>query len=49
VAPDLAHASIRFGVGRWTTEEEVDYASDLAVQAVQRLRENSPLSKAESR
>jgi cysteine desulfurase len=49
VPPDLAHASIRFGVGRWTTEEEIDYASDLAVQAVQRLRENSPLSKAESR
>jgi cysteine desulfurase len=49
VAPDLAHASIRFGVGRWTTEEEIDYASDLAAQAVQRLRENSPLSRAESR
>ncbi len=46
VPSDLAHASIRFGLGRWTTEEEVDYAADTAVSAVTRLRENSPLAKA---
>ena len=28
VPAELAHASIRFGVGRWTTEEEVDYAAE---------------------
>ncbi len=46
VPPELAHASIRFGVGRWTTEEEVDYAADSAVTAVSRLREKSPLARA---
>ncbi len=46
VPPDLAHASIRFGVGRWTTEEEVDYAAGVAVSAVSRLREKSPLARA---
>jgi cysteine desulfurase len=46
VPPELAHSSIRFGVGRWTTEEEVDYAADSAVAAVSRLREKSPLARA---
>jgi cysteine desulfurase len=46
VPADLAHASIRFGVGRWTTEEEVDYAAETAVKAVARLREKSPLVRA---
>jgi cysteine desulfurase len=46
VPADLAHASIRFGLGRWTTEEEVDYAAETAVKAVERLREKSPLAKA---
>ena len=46
VPADLAHASIRFGLGRWTTEEEVDYAAATAVPAVERLREKSPLVKA---
>jgi cysteine desulfurase len=40
---DLAHSSIRFGLGRFTTEEEVDYVIDLMVKAVTRLREMSPL------
>jgi cysteine desulfurase len=40
----LAHASLRFGLGRWTTEEEIDYAAEAAIAAVARLRENSPLS-----
>src|SRR5262245_51104283 len=43
VPADLAHASIRFGLGRWTTEEEVDYAAESAAAAATRLRENSPL------
>ena len=46
VSPELAHASIRFGLGRWNTAEEIDYAIETAVKAVVRLRENSPLAKA---
>ncbi len=46
---DLAHASIRFGLGRWTTEEEIDYAGDAVVKAVERLREGSPLTKAKAK
>ncbi len=46
VAPELAHASIRFGLGRWSTGEEVDYAIEKAVRAVLRLRDKSPLAKA---
>jgi cysteine desulfurase len=40
---DLAHSSIRFGLGRWTTEEEVDYVADKVTSVVRRLREMSPL------
>uniref|UniRef100_A0A671KJ10 Cysteine desulfurase, mitochondrial-like n=1 Tax=Sinocyclocheilus anshuiensis TaxID=1608454 RepID=A0A671KJ10_9TELE len=36
---DLAHSSIRFGVGRFTTEEEVDYTAEKCIQQVKRLRE----------
>jgi cysteine desulfurase len=43
VSDDLAHSSIRFGFGRFTTEEEVDYVADKIVSAVTRLREMSPL------
>ena len=43
VGDDLAHSSIRFGIGRTTTEEEVDYVANKVVKAVQRLREMSPL------
>jgi cysteine desulfurase len=43
VGDDLAHSSIRFGLGRFTTEEEVDYAIDHVVSAVTKLREMSPL------
>jgi cysteine desulfurase len=43
VGEDLAHSSIRFGVGRFTTEEEVDFAANQVVAAVKRLRELSPL------
>ncbi len=40
---ELAHSSIRFGFGRFTTEEEVDFAAEQAIQAVKKLRELSPL------
>ncbi|XP_065186486.1 cysteine desulfurase, mitochondrial-like [Sycon ciliatum] len=40
---DLAHSSIRFGIGRFTTEEEVKYTVDLTVKNVLKLREMSPL------
>jgi len=40
---ELAHSSIRFGIGRFTTEEEIDYAIQLLTKHVTRLREMSPL------
>ena len=40
---DLAHSSIRFGLGRFSTEEEVDYVVDKLTSVVRRLREMSPL------
>ena len=40
---DLAHSSIRFGLGRFNTEEEVDYVAAKLVEVVKRLREMSPL------
>lgn len=40
---DLAHSSIRFGIGRFTTEEEVDYTVQKCIYHVKRLREISPL------
>ncbi|MCP9260982.1 Cysteine desulfurase, mitochondrial [Dirofilaria immitis] len=40
---DLAHSSIRFGIGRFTTEKEIDYTADLCIREVKRLREMSPL------
>jgi cysteine desulfurase len=38
-----AHSSIRFGIGRFNTEEEIDYVADLVVKSVAKLREMSPL------
>jgi|TARA_B110000091_G_C13713072_1_gene431354 cysteine desulfurase len=43
VEDDLAHTSIRFGIGRFTTEQEIDFATELLVREVSRLREMSPL------
>ncbi len=43
IKPELAHASIRFGLGRFNTAEEVDYASAKVVDVVNRLREFAPV------
>jgi cysteine desulfurase len=43
VSEDLAHTSIRFGIGRFTTEEEIDYAIELLGRKIAWLREMSPL------
>jgi len=43
VGEDLAHTSIRFGLGRFNTAEEVDYVTDKMVQVVTKLRDLSPL------
>jgi len=43
VEEDMAHSSIRFGIGRFNTEEEVDHVIQLMVDKVSRLREMSPL------
>jgi len=43
LSDDLAHSSIRFGLGRFTTEEEVDYAIQNTKKAVNHLRDLSPL------
>jgi cysteine desulfurase len=40
---DVAHSSIRFGIGRFNTKEEVDYVADKIISVVQHLRELSPL------
>jgi cysteine desulfurase len=40
---DIAHSSIRFGLGRFNTEEEVDYAAAKVIDVVRKLRELSPL------
>lgn len=43
VGSDLAHSSLRFGLGRFNTEEEVDFVTQRVIETVQRLREMSPL------
>jgi cysteine desulfurase len=40
---DLAHSSIRFGIGRFTTDEEIDYTAGKIIEVVKKLRELSPL------
>jgi cysteine desulfurase len=46
VPEELAHSSIRFGLGRFNTAEEVDYVAARVVETVKRLRELSPLYEA---
>ena len=46
VPDELAHSSIRFGLGRFNTEEEIDYAAARVIETVKRLRELSPLYEA---
>src|SRR6266496_2332996 len=43
VSEDLAHSSIRFGLGRFTTDEEIEFVTRLVVDKVKKLREMSPL------
>jgi len=43
IEEDMAHSSIRFGIGRFNTEEEIDFVIDLMAKSVGRLREMSPL------
>ncbi len=43
VGEDLAHTSIRFGLGRFTTEEEVDYVAKRVIETAKKLRHLSPL------
>jgi cysteine desulfurase len=43
VGDDLAHTSIRFGLGRFNTEEEVEYTAGRVIEVVRKLRELSPL------
>jgi cysteine desulfurase len=43
VEDELAHTSIRFGIGRFTTEEEIDFAINLLKTKIQKLRDLSPL------
>jgi cysteine desulfurase len=43
VGDDLAHSSLRLSMGRWTTEEEIDFAIEKISWAVHHLRELSPL------
>lgn len=43
VGEELAHSSIRFGIGKFTTDEEIDYVADLVVRQTKRLRDMSPL------
>jgi cysteine desulfurase len=43
VPDELAHSSVRFGLGRFTTEEEIDYVANRVIDVVKKLRELSPL------
>lgn len=43
VGDDLAHSSIRFSIGRFTTQQEIDRAAELTISTVKRLRDMSPL------
>ena len=46
VCDSLAHSSLRFGLGRFNTEEEIDYVAGRVVESVKRLRALSPMADA---
>jgi cysteine desulfurase len=48
ISHEDAHSAIRFGLGRFTTEEEIDYAAARVIETVKKLRELSPLYEARS-
>lgn len=43
VGDDMAHTSLRFGIGRFTTREEIEYAAESIISKIQKLRDLSPL------
>ena len=43
IGEELAHSSIRFGIGRFNTDEEIDYVAGHVIESVNRLRAMSPL------
>jgi cysteine desulfurase len=43
VGDEIAHSSIRFGLGRFNTQDDVDYVADRLISVVRKLRELSPL------
>ena len=43
IGDDLAHSSLRLSLGRWTTDEQVDFTINQIADAVTKLRELSPL------
>jgi cysteine desulfurase len=45
VPPELSRSSIRFGLGRWTTEEEIDFAIERVATVVTKLRQLSPTAR----
>jgi cysteine desulfurase len=49
VSNDMAQSSIRFGIGRFNTEEEIDYVAERVIEEVNRLREISPNYKSKVR
>ncbi len=48
VGPELAHGSIRFSLGRYTTEEDVRYVADKLPPIIERLRRMSTISASET-
>jgi cysteine desulfurase len=45
VGDELSHSSLRFGLGRFNTDEEVEYVARRVVEAVRKLRELSPVER----
>ena len=43
IEPEFAHGTIRFGIGKYNTKEEIDYVIDSVVEVITKLRAISPL------